>query len=67
MKPNDWFRIDKGDGTVTPSTSVNVVRAGSAYFDNVADVIQSGRFQTPFALYSQRRYLTDAEAKARVQ
>lgn len=58
MANNDWFRIDKSDGTVNPCNSVNVVRAARGYFDNVAGVIQAGRFQTPWAVYSQRQHLT---------
>ena len=61
MADNDWFRIDKGDGSVTPSNSVNVVRAARSAYDNVAEVIQAGRFQTTFAIYSQRQHLTSDE------
>ena len=61
MAQNDWFRIDKADGTVTPCNSVNVVRAARGSYDNVADVIQAGRFQTSFAIYSQRQHLTGEE------
>jgi hypothetical protein len=57
MQANDWFRIDKADGTVAPASSVNVVRAARGYYDNVAEVIRAGRFQTPFAIYSQRQHL----------
>lgn len=61
MQSNDWFRIDKTDGSVTPSTSINVVRAARAHYNNVAVVIGAGRFQTPFAIYSKRKHLTDDE------
>ena len=65
MANNDWFRIDMGDGTVAECKSVNVVRAARGHYDNVADVIQGGRFRTPFAIYSQRQHLTEQERATR--
>jgi len=65
MQTNQWFRIDKGDGAIAECNSVNVVRAARGAYDNVAEVIQAGRFQTTFAIYSQAQHLTEQERQLR--
>lgn len=61
--PQSWLRIDKADGFITPVGGVNVLRAAQGSFDNAAAVIATGRFQTPFAIYSRGDMLTEDERK----
>ena len=61
MNNRDWFRIDKGDGSVALTASVNVFRAAISNYHKPIEVINAGRFDTPFAIYSQRLYLTSNE------
>jgi|307.fasta_scaffold58439_4 hypothetical protein len=54
----DWFRVDRATGLVVPVSIATVVRA-------ITDMreLNSGRFETPLAIFSQRRHLTDAETR----
>ncbi len=56
-----WYRIDKSDGTITVANGVNVFRAAAGAYDAAGDVIHSGRFATPFAIYSRADQLTAEE------
>lgn len=60
--PHVWYRIDKGDGTITEANSVNVVRAASGAFKKPNQAIATGRFQTTWAIYCSGDRLTAEEA-----
>jgi hypothetical protein len=59
--PNQWLRIDKGDGSVVPVNSVAVVRAAQGSFKCPNHAIATCRFTTKFAIYCTGDQLTDAE------
>lgn len=61
--PNVWLRIDKGDGSIVPVSSVNVVRAAMGSFKKPNHAIATCRFQTPFAIYCTGDKLTAEERK----
>ena len=58
---HQWYRVDKSDGRLLAVNSVNVLRAAQGHFDNVPAVLTSGRFSTPFAIYSRGDLLTERE------
>lgn len=58
---DQWYRIGKEDGQLMAVNGVAVVRAAAGSFKVPVDAINAGRFQTPFAFYSQGKHLTDAE------
>jgi hypothetical protein len=57
---HQWYRIDKADGSLLAVNAAAVVRAALGSF-TTADVIKTGRFQTPYAIYSRGDLLTDEE------
>lgn len=61
MKAPQWYRIDKSNGQITASSGVNVWRAAQGYFEKPQEVIASGRFQTPFCIYSRGDLMRDEE------
>jgi hypothetical protein len=64
MSQQEWFQISKDDGSVTTATTERVLEVAHASYTHAADVVHAGRFQTTFAIYSQRRYLTEDETTA---
>lgn len=58
---DQWYRVDKASGELSAVNAVTVARAATACFTIPIDVINCGRFQTPFAFYSQGKHLSDAE------
>lgn len=62
--PQLWYRIDKGNGKITVVNGVNVVRAAQGSFKKPNHAIATGRFMTPFAIYSSGENLTPDEDRA---
>lgn len=58
---HQWYRIDKGDGSLLAVNGVAVLRAAQGSYTNPAEVIKQGRFATPFAIYSRGDQLTERE------
>lgn len=65
--PNQWFRIDKGDGSIVPVNSVNVVRAAQGAFKKPNHAIATCRFATAWAIYCTGDQMTEAERKAALE
>jgi hypothetical protein len=59
-----WYRIDKGDGTVMQVGGGAVIRAAQGGFKKPNHAIATGRFSTPFAIYSDGYQLTHDEVTA---
>ncbi len=62
-----WYRIDKGDGAITPVLGDVVELAARNHFETPDDAIASGRFQTPFAFYSDQASLSAEECMQRIR
>jgi len=58
---DEWYRVDKGDGAVTPVEGPAVLRAARGAFRSPNHALATGRFQTTFAIYSRGEQLTEAE------
>ena len=63
MKSSDWYRIDKANGCVTPSTMEKAGDAARAYFRDPADVLNAGRFSSAWAIYSRADCLSGPERR----
>jgi hypothetical protein len=62
---HQWYRIDKSDGKLLAVNSMAVYRAASGSFITPQEIIQIGRFSTPFAMYSRGDQLTEQEREIR--
>lgn len=56
-----WYRVDKQDGTLLAVNALAVAQAAADSFNQPIEVINGGRFQTAFAIYSQGKHLTNTE------
>ncbi len=56
-----WYRIDKDIVLTEIVTHGKVAENAAAFYDNAADIIATGRFQTPYAVFSVGAQLTDKE------
>jgi len=62
--PGVWLRVDKGDGSIVPVNSENVVRAARGAFKRPNHAIATCRFATPFAIYCTGDRLTESERES---
>ena len=59
-----WFRIDKGDGSISRVTLLRVMEAAEKWYKKPSEVIKVGRFANTFAIYSDQANLTPDEQKS---
>lgn len=55
---SQWYRIDKTNGEILAVAAKAVDQAASHYYVNAGEVSGTGRFSTPFAIYSLGHYIT---------
>lgn len=60
-----WYRIDKQTGQLLAVNGLAVARAASGNFNKPIDTVMTGRFQTPYAIYSMGKFLTDTERQVK--
>lgn len=58
---DQWYRVDKADGTLLAVNALTVARAAADAYREPVAVVSGGRFQTTFAIYSQGKHLTENE------
>lgn len=61
MAKDVWYRIDKGNGSVTEVLPQRVRDCAADAYANPKHAIASGRFSSAFAIYSAEECLTPAE------
>ncbi len=62
---NQWYRIDKSEGTIYAVSPRHVMIQASDNFRNAVDVVKTGRFQTSFSIYARGDKVTDSELEIR--
>ena len=58
---SQWYQVNKQNAQLLAINRLQVARAAYAFFNRPVEVIKTGRFQTPFAIYSRGELLTDSE------
>jgi hypothetical protein len=58
-----WYRIDKSNGEIAHVGQVKAEAAARGHYDRPAEVLKTGRFQTPFAIYALGTSITEDEWK----
>lgn len=56
-----WNRIDKATGQITATSDTKAMDAAANAFYRPAEVVDTGRFETPFAIYAISAKITEAE------
>lgn len=58
---HEWFRIDKANGRIELTATMNILHHAKDRYSDPEAVIRSGRFQTPYAIYTTRAMLQPGE------
>lgn len=58
---SQWYRLDAETGELLAVNALTVARAAKGAFDAPDEVVKTGRFRTPFAIYSRGDNLTVGE------